>query len=176
MNEFFTDLLTAVITAVIPVLSVFAITAIRKVRDKAIAQTDNIKRQDYIWEIADAVSAAVAATSQTYVDALKKNGAFTKEAQEEAMQKALAACIAAIGPAAQDFITSAYGDLTEYLVNRIEAEVRKQKVQLPTTQNVSVALEGGATAVAASTAAATAASIAQNAIQQINAEATTPEK
>lgn len=87
MNEIFTDLLKAVITAVVPILSVFAITAIRKMRDKAIAQTDNIKHQDYILEIAEAISVAVAATSQTYVDALKKTGAFTKEAQEEALKK-----------------------------------------------------------------------------------------
>ena len=30
-------------------------------------------------------------------------------------------------PAAKDFIVAAYGDLTEYLTNKIEAEVRSQK-------------------------------------------------
>lgn len=128
MNEFLANLLGTVITAVVPVLSACAVVAIKMLRDKALAQTDSIKRQEYINEIADAVSGAVSATSQTYVDALKKAGAFTVKAQEEALQMALSACIASISPAAQTFITSIYGDLTEYLVNRIEAEVRNQKL------------------------------------------------
>ena len=80
-----------------------------------------------ITEIADAVSAAVAATSQTYVDALKKAGSFDLEAQKQAAAMALSACISAISPAAKEFIVAAYGDLTEYLTNKIEAEVRSQK-------------------------------------------------
>ena len=96
MNEFLSELLMTVITAAVPVLSAYAITLIRKARDKAAAQTDSIKQQDYISEIADAISVAVATTSQTYVDALKKTGSFTKEAQAEAAQKALTTCIASI--------------------------------------------------------------------------------
>lgn len=169
MNEFLSELLKAVITAAIPVLSAFFITLINKLRARATAQTEDIKTQGYIAEIADAVSVAVATTSQTYVDALKKAGGFTADAQKEAAQKALTACIASISPAAQTFITSAYGDLTAYLMNRIEAEVRKQKPK-PSDAAGTTALES--TSVAASTAAATAASIVQTAIQQNGAAQT----
>ena len=54
-------------------------------------------------------------------------GKFDAEAQKQAAQKALAACLQSISPAAQRFIESAYGDIREYLTTRIEAEVRKQK-------------------------------------------------
>lgn len=118
------------------------------------------RHRGYITEIADAVSAAVAATSQTYVDALKQAGKFDLEAQKEAAQKALTACLASISPAAQAFIEALYGDLTEYLTTKIEAEVRRQKIALPSATS-------GATEVAASTAAATAATIA---VSQLNAE------
>lgn len=128
MNEVISTLLTSIITAVVPILSACVIVYIKTWRDKTVAETDNTKYQQYITEIADAVSAAVTATSQTYVDALKKNGEFTAEAQQEALKKALAACVASISPAAQTFITAIYGDLTEYLLNRIEAEVRNQKL------------------------------------------------
>lgn len=128
MNEVISTLLTSIITAVVPILSACVIVYIKTWRDKTIAETDNTKHQQYITEITDAVSAAVTATSQTYVDALKKNGEFTVEAQQEALKKALAACVASISPAAQAFITAIYGDLTEYLLNRIEAEVRNQKL------------------------------------------------
>lgn len=175
MSEFLSELLVAVITAAVPVLSAYAIALIRKARDKAVAQTDSIKQQSYITEIADAISVAVATTSQTYVDALKKTGSFTKEAQIEAVQKALTTCIASISPAATAFIERAYGDMKEYLMTRIEAEVRKQKTEQP----VSVLLESTSTettTIAASTAAATAASIAQKAIQQMNSEPSVAEK
>ena len=153
MNELLSDLLIAVVTAAVPVLTAFAIACLKKVATNIAAETENVKAQGYITEIADAVSAAVAATSQTYVDALKQTGKFDLEAQKEAAQKALTACLASISPAAQAFIEALYGDLKEYLTTKIEAEVRKQKITLPATAN-------GATEVAASTAAATAASIA----------------
>lgn len=163
MNEFLSKLLIAVITAAVPVLTTFVIAYINKLKKQAVEQTEDSKRKGYIEEIADAVATAVAATSQTYVDALKNSGSFTIEAQKEAAQKALATCLASLSPATQSFITAVYGDLTEYLMNRIEAEVRNQK-KLPDATTSAAALES--TSVAASTAAATAASIVQTAIQQ----------
>lgn len=127
MNEFLTNLAMTVVTAAVPILTAYAVSLISKIKDKTIAQTDSLKQQAYITEIADAVSAAVAATSQTYVDALKRAGSFDLEAQKQAAAMALSACISAISPAAKDFIVAAYGDLTEYLTNKIEAEVRSQK-------------------------------------------------
>lgn len=171
MKELLFDLLLAVITAAVPVLTTFAVSYINKAKEKAIASTDSTKKQDYIKEIADAISDAVSATSQTYVDALKQSGKFTKEAQEEAAKKALSACLASISPAATDFIEDTYGDIKEYLTNKIEAEVRKQKnevtplISLPVQESTT-----DATAVAASTAAATAASYLQTAINQLDAE------
>ena len=127
MNEFLTNLAMTVVTAAVPILTAYAVSLISKIKDKTIAQTDSLKQQAYITEIADAVSAAVAATSQTYVDALKKAGSFDLEAQKQAAAMALSTCFSAISPAAKDFIVAAYGDLTEYLTNKIEAEVRSQK-------------------------------------------------
>ena len=179
MSEFLTNLLTAVITAAIPVVSAFLITLINRAKDKATAQTDDIKQQGYIKEIADAISAAVAATSQTYVDALKKSGKFDAEAQKAAAQKALNACLASISDRAQRFLDYTYGDIKEYLTTKIEAEVRKQKNEAPIEIGLPAVLESATadtTAIAASTAAATAATIAQTAIQQINAEPTVPEQ
>lgn len=107
MQEFLTTLLTAVITAAIPVVAAYLVSMIKKTGENAAADTDDIKTQSYIKEITDAISDAVAATSQTYVDALKQAGKFTKEAQAEAAKKALTACLASISPAAQKFIEAA---------------------------------------------------------------------
>ena len=171
MKEMIMELLLAVITAAVPVLAGFVISYINKAKDKAVAQTDDTKTQGYIAEIARAISDAVAATSQTYVDALKQAGTFDEKAQKEAAKKALTACLASISPAAREFIENVYGDIVEYLTTKIEAEVRKQKLEAPATIALP-AIESTAdtTAIAASTAAATAATIAQTAIGQLSAE------
>lgn len=179
MKELLFQIMQAVIIAVIPIVTTYAIKWIKQAAENAKANTDNVKVQGYLEEIANAISDAVAATSQTFVDALKEAGKFTKEAQEEAAKKALNACLASISPAATAFIEAAYGDVKEYLANKIEAEVRKQKIEAPIAIGLPAVLESttpDTTAIAASTAAATAATIAQTAIQQINAEPTVPEQ
>lgn len=172
-QEFLMTLLAAVITAGVPVVSAYIVSSLKKAAENAKAYTDNITAQRYIEEIATAISDAVAATSQTYVDALKEAGKFDLEAQKEAAQKALTACIASISPAAQEFIEDAYGDLKEYLTTKIEAEVRKQKIAVGTPVAAVMESTTDTTAVAASTAAATAASYIQTAINQLDAEAAT---
>lgn len=133
MQEFLKDLFLAVVTAAVPVLTAYIVVCIRKVGDNAAANMENAKAKRYITETAEAIAAAVAATNQTYVDALKNAGKFDAEAQKEAAQKALAACLESISPAAQKFIEAAYGDIREYLATQIEADVRRQKcyMQLP---------------------------------------------
>lgn len=127
MQEFLKDIFLAVVTAAVPVLTAYLVVCIRKVGDHAAANTESIQAKSYITEAAEAIAAAVAATNQTYVDALKNAGKFDGDAQREAAKKALAACLASISPAAQNFIEAAYGDIKDYLTTRIEAEVRKQK-------------------------------------------------
>lgn len=172
MKEMLFTLLTTVITAAVPVITTYVVGYIKKAKETAQAETDDIKRKGYIEEIATAISDAVSATSQTYVDALKQSGKFTLEAQAEAARKALNACIASLAPDTAKFIEATYGDLKEYLSNKIEAEVRKQKLEAPASIALPVMeCTTDMTAVAASTAAATAASYLQTAINQLDAEA-----
>ncbi len=131
MQEFLKDILMVVITAAVPVLTAYIVVLIRKVGENAVANTESVKAKVYITEATEAIAAAVAATNQTYVDALKNAGKFDVEAQKQAAEKALTACLSSISPAALRFIDSAYGDIKEYLTTRIEAEVRKQKNEAP---------------------------------------------
>ena len=127
MQKFLQDAFLAVLTAAVPVLTAYLIVLIRKVGDKAAADATNVTLKAYIAEATQAITAAVAFTNQTYVDSLKNAGKFDVDAQKEAAQRALEACLASISPAARSFIEAAYGDIREYLKNRIEAEVREQK-------------------------------------------------
>ena len=110
MLVFLQNIFLAVVTAGVPVLTAYIIVFIRQVGENAAANIESVKAKTYITEAAAAITVAVAATNQTYVDSLKNAGKFDGAAQKEAAQKALEACIASIRPAAQRF-----------------AEVRKQK-------------------------------------------------
>ena len=142
MQEFLKDISLAVITAAVPVLTAYAVVLIRKVGDNAAANAESTKAKTYITEATEAIAAAVAATNQTYVDALKNAGKFDGAAQKEAAQKALEACLMSISPAAQEFIETAYGDIKRYLTTRIEAEVRKQKNEAPLVLSSPVQMVG----------------------------------
>lgn len=168
MKEFLSTLFLAVVTAAVPVLTTYAISYIRQAGKRAQANTDNLKKQGYIKEITDAITDAVSATSQTFVDALKKTGNFTEEKWAEAAQKALEACLSSISPAAKAFAEASYGDVNAYLKNKIEAEVRKQKNEDPATLALPVmeSTMPDTKAIAATCAAATAAAVTQVAINQ----------
>lgn len=129
--EFLKALLLAVMTAAVPVLTTYAVGFIRKLGENAKVNTESITVKTYIQEVTDAVTDAVAATNQTFVDTLKSKGGFTKEAWTEAAQKSLEACLKSISPAALEFMQRAYGDVNAYLTTKIEAEVRRQKSAAP---------------------------------------------
>lgn len=71
----------------------------------------------------DLILASVKAIQQTFVSQLKKDGKFDKDAQLEAMKKALALVLAQITPEARQILTEAYGDLEVWLTTQIEASV-----------------------------------------------------
>ncbi len=131
--EFLKALLLAVVTAAVPVLTAYAVGFIRKAGEIAKANTEDVTVKGYIQEIADAVSDAVEATNQTFVDALKGKNQFTEKAWAEAAQKALDACLASLRPATLEFMQRTYKDVNGYLTTRIEAEVRRQKNAAPLT-------------------------------------------
>ena len=82
----------------------------------------------YISMLSDTISGCVIATNQTYVEALKKENAFTKEAQSEAFKQTYDAVMAVLTDDAKKYLTTVYGDLTTYITAKIEAEVNMSKI------------------------------------------------
>lgn len=165
MNEFLSTLLQAVLIAAVPVISVEVVKGVQALAKHLIAKTDNELAKKYLKEVDDAITEAVAFTSQTYVDTLKKSGKFTGENQEEARKKSLEKATALLTADARKFLEEAYGDLNTYLLIRIEPEVRRQKKD----ETSGTEAVPAATTVAAAAAVATAATVAQNTIAQVAA-------
>ena len=127
MKEFVFTLLQAVLSVAIPVATAYLVSFLKKKSAQAQTQIENDTAKHYLDEITKAVTTAVSATSQTYVDALKKDNAFTKEAQLEALNKAKDTALSILSPAAAQFVSEVYGDLNGFLVAKIEEAVRVQK-------------------------------------------------
>lgn len=127
MQNFLSALLQAVLIAAVPVLSAFAAKGFVALANYLGVKMENATLAKYAQEISQAVSTAVTYVSQTYVDELKKSGTFTEENQKTAIEKAMEVAKQQLTQQALDFISSAYGDISQYLTSLLEAEVRNQK-------------------------------------------------
>ena len=116
---------------VIPLLGVLTAYLVKFINMKSVeiqANVDNDMADKYIAMVADTVSACVIATNQTYVEALKKQNAFTAEAQKEAFQLTYNAVMAILTDDAKEYLAEIYGDVAAYITNKIEAEVNISKI------------------------------------------------
>ena len=115
---------------VIPLLGILTAYFVKWVNAKSAEiqnKVENDTADKYIAMLDDTICACVIATTQTYVDALKKDNAFTKEAQREAFNLTYNAVMSVLTDEAKKYLTSIYGDLTAYITNKIEAEVQINK-------------------------------------------------
>ena len=136
MNAFIIELLQAIATAAIPVCAAYLVQYLHRKSEHIIAQTDNMTIKAFLAEATDAVSTAVTYTSQTFVDALKKEGNFNKDKQQEALKKSLDKAISLLSESAKNALTDIYGNLEAYLTSKIEAEVRSQKTLVPPSTTI----------------------------------------
>ena len=115
---------------VIPLLGILTAYVIKFINAKSAelqAKVENDTADKYIAMLDSTICACVIATTQTYVDALKKDNAFTKEAQVEAFNLTFNAVMSVLTDEAKKYLTSIYGDLNAYITNKIEAEVQINK-------------------------------------------------
>ena len=115
---------------IIPLLAVLTGYIVKLIQTKSAeiqATTENAIADKYIAMLADTITQCVIATNQTYVESLKKNKAFTAEAQAEAFNKTLNAVMDVLSEDAKKYITETFGDLETYLTTQIEAEVNTNK-------------------------------------------------
>lgn len=115
---------------VIPLLGLLTAYVIKFINAKSAelqAKVENDTADKYIAMLDSTICACVIATTQTYVDALKKENAFTKEAQIEAFNLTFNAVMSVLTDEAKKYLTSIYGDLNAYITNKIEAEVQINK-------------------------------------------------
>ena len=116
---------------VIPLLGVLTAYIVKFINIKSVeiqANVNNDMADKYIAMVTDTVADCVIATNQTYVEALKKQNAFTAEAQKEAFNLTYNAVMAILTDDAKEYLAEIYGDVAAYITNKIEAEVNISKI------------------------------------------------
>lgn len=115
---------------IIPLLGVLTAFFVKFVNAKTAEIADirkNETEKKYINMLNNTISDCVIATTQTYVDALKKQGAFDTEAQKVAFTMTYEAIVKLLTDEATKYLNEAVGDLNLYITQKIESEVNLNK-------------------------------------------------
>lgn len=118
---------------IIPLLGVLTAYFIKFVNVKSMEINNNTKNEitkKYIDMLNNTITDCVIATTQTYVDTLKKQGEFDIEAQKIAFNMTYEAVIKLLTDEAQQYLNETIGDLNLYIAQKIEAEVNLNKTTI----------------------------------------------
>ena len=127
MKEILTTLIQVVVIPAIPVLVTYLVKYLKAKTEQTTTKINNELVRTYLQEATDAVLQAVTYTAQTYVDTLKKQGKFDKEAQQKAFNTAKDIALKLLTDEAKQMIEDLYGDLMLWLETKIEQTVKEQK-------------------------------------------------
>lgn len=125
--EMLYQILEVCVIPLLGILTVYAVKFIKVKSDEIKTKADNDLADKYIDLLSTTISDCVIATNQTYVEALKKENAFTAEAQRKAFELTYDAVLEVLSDDAVIYLTSIYGDLSKYITAKIEAEVNLNK-------------------------------------------------
>lgn len=130
MEELIRTIIYLIFTCVGVAIVKEVLTFINKKIDEVQVNTDitNYKKlNQYVDKAQEIIGNAVLTVSQTYVDTLKSNGSFTKEAQEKAKNKAIEIANKLITEESKNAIIILYGDFDVFLDSMIESLVKQNK-------------------------------------------------
>lgn len=121
------DLLLTVIIPLLGVLTTYLVKWLGLKMENLKIQNDNDLHQKYITLLNNTITDCVLATTQTYVESLKNNGAFTLEAQKTAFNMTYQAVMNVLTEDAKEYLKNVLGDLDAFVTNAIEAQVQMNK-------------------------------------------------
>ena len=120
MNQILLNVLAAVVTAIVlPLISYIGVGFSTYLNNKI--KDETAKR--LLNEATQIVLNATRVVFQTYVEALKAEGKFDKDAQLIALNKAKTIVLAELKEDTRSFIEKNYGDLSSWITNQIEASI-----------------------------------------------------
>lgn len=127
MKDILVKLLYILVTGCGTAVTTFLCVLLKSKISELSSKIKNTKLTKYINAATEVVTKAVLDVSQTYVDALKNTGEFTKEAQVIAKEKAIDIATKLITEDGKKAVEEIYGDFSIWLSTTIESNVKKNK-------------------------------------------------
>ena len=128
--EFLQDIFNLVLVPLLGVLTFYLIRVLNAQADKIKETMDSALVQKYVRTLNDIIITCVIATNQTYVESLKKQNAFTKEAQKKAFKKTYESVKSILSDEAEEVLSMVYEDLDGFIKQQIEMMVHSNKMEL----------------------------------------------
>ena len=120
MNEIIINIISVVVTSIVlPLISIAGAKLIQFINSKI----KNNKAADLLTTATTIVINAVRSVFQTYVEALKKEGSFNKDAQIIALNKAKDIALTQMTDEVKNYLVTTYGSLDSWLDTAIEATI-----------------------------------------------------
>lgn len=128
MDNIWLEILNQVFeVCVIPLLGIlttFLVMLIKTKMNEIQNKIEGTLDDKYLKMLSKTITTCVLATNQTYVDNLKDKNIFDAEAQKEALHRTYEAVVTILSEDAKEYLTTAYGDFQEFVMQKIEAEVK----------------------------------------------------
>ena len=118
------------IPLLITIITICICTMTSKVAKDA-ARTAPSKYSEIIYALENIVNKAVITTNQTFVNELKKQGKFDKEAMKEAYRRTYESIVASLSQSFFEYIDEETVDIDVLLKNMIETSVNWNKISTP---------------------------------------------
>lgn len=125
--EFLQNLLYAIISAAIPVLTVYAVKFLQSLYENNKNKIKNENIRETLNRVTDMIVAAVETTTSTYVKQLKAENLFDADAQKQAFNMTYETVKKQLTAESSAIIEDVYGDVEAYLTSRIEQFVEELK-------------------------------------------------
>lgn len=125
--EILAQIMEVVIIPLLGIITAYVVKLVEAKLDEVAEDRKNELEKKYLDMLSDTISDCVVATTQTYVDSLKKQGKFDAEAQKMAFNQTYDAIMCILSEEAKEYLNEAVGDLNLYITQKIEAEVNVTK-------------------------------------------------
>lgn len=126
-QEFINIIETCVIAPLLATLTSYAIVFLHKQIVSLQAKIKDEKLKNLIGTAESIVDQAVTAVTQTYVDELKADGVFDKDAQKNAFEKSKTYIYSLMTEETKNAIMENYGTLDTWVVTKIEESIARNK-------------------------------------------------
>ena len=123
------------IPLLITIITICICTMTSKIAKNA-AESAPSKYSEIIYGLENVVNKAVITTNQTFVNELKKQGKFDKEAMEEAYNKTFNSIVASLSQSFFEYIDEENIDIDTLLKNMIETSVDWNKLKIQVSDKV----------------------------------------